>query len=171
MFNKILRLFRRVRWSDGRVVKFRFDRVAWILMIPTHILHMLGIILVLGLFGSFPYWWLLVIFPAGLLLGAAANARLRFAVDQVERLGVTEASKHSSDSASFEWFARVSGWRAQAIEWCAYRCDRSEQKFLGKADSAAAMGNHRSAAKYRERAVREHRYADFIRRQAERQLS
>ena len=70
--------------------------------------------------------------------------------------------------ASF-WFDRVAlGLLALSVVWCAVRCEMAEQKALARADAATAEGRDRSAARYRARARRERRYADFIRRQADR---
>ena len=156
-------LFRRVRWSDGTVASFLFDHVAWGLLMLSAALEILGMAVAWGLFDA-PVLGLATMLPAGLALVVAANLRLRLAVDRAEREGV--GGRDASVPVSLRWLANFSGWQARFAEWGARRCDLSEQKFLARADSAAAKGDHRSAAKYRDRAARERRYADFTRRRA-----
>lgn len=161
MSQKIVRLIHRARWSDGTVVKFHFDRLAWCLMALAHALHILGILLALLVFDSLVQWWLLVVVSVGLAVGGLANTRLHIAANRAEELGVTKES--APNEVSFEWYARLSGLRARALEYCARRCEISERDLLEKADAAAVSGDHRSAENYRRRAERERRWAEFAR--------
>ena len=158
-------LFRRVRWSDGAVASFWFDRLALGLLALSVVLEILGMAVAWGLYDS-PVLGLVTMLPLGLALLVAAKVRLRLAVDQAERKGINE--RDASVPAIFERFVNISGWQDRLTEWGAWRCEMAEQKFLARADAATAKGDDRSAARYRARAGRERRYADFIRRQADR---
>lgn len=154
-------LFRRVRWSDGAVASFWFDRVALGLLAFSAVLEILGMATAWGLYDS-PVLGLVTMLPAGLALFVAAKIRLRLAVDRAERDGISD--RDTSVPAIFERFVNISRWHDRFIEWCAVRCEMAEQKFLARADAANAEGDDRSAVRYRARAGRERRYADFIRR-------
>lgn len=158
-------LFRRVRWSDGAVASFWFDRVALGLLALSVVLEIVGMAVAWGLYDT-PVLGLVTILPVGLALFVAAKVRLRLAVDQAERDGISD--RDAPVPAIFERFVNISGWQDRFYEWCAVRCEMAEQKFLARADAATAHGDDRSAARYRARARRERRYADFSRRQADR---
>lgn len=159
------RLFRRVRWSDGAIASFWFDRVALGLLALSVVLEILGMAAAWGLYDS-PVLGLVTMLPVGLALFVGAKVRLRLAVDRAERDGISD--RDASVPAIFEPFVNISGWQDRFNEWCAVRCEMAEQKALARADAATAEGRDRSAARYRARAGRERRYADFIRRQADR---
>ena len=154
-------LFRRVRWSDGTVASFCFDRLALGLLALSVVLEILGAAVGWGLFDSL-LLGLVTMLPVGLALFVAAKMRLRLAIDRAEREGVS--GRDASIPAGLERFANISGWQDRLTEWGVRRCHMAEQKFLARADAATAEGDQRSAAKYRVRAGRERRYADWIRR-------
>ena len=154
-------LFRRVRWSDGAVARFHFDRLAWGLLTLSAVLEILGLVVAWGLFDA-PVLGLVAMLPVGLALVVAAKVRLRLAIDRAEQEGISE--RDASVPAGLGWFAYISGWQGRLNEWGVRRCEMAEEKFLERADSAAAQGDGRLAAKYRDRAARERRYAEFIRR-------
>lgn len=158
-------LFRRVRWSDGVVASFWFDHVALGLLALSVVLEIVGLAVAWGLYDS-PVLGLVTILPVGLALFVAAKVRLRLAVDRAERDGISD--RDASVPAILERFVNVSGWQDRFNEWCAVRCEVAEQKALARADAATAEGKDRSAVRYRARARRERRYADFIRRVADR---
>lgn len=158
-------LFHRVRWSDGAVASFWFDRLALGLLALSVVLEIVGLVVAWGLYDS-PVLGLVAMLPVGFAVVVAAKVRLRLAVDQAERKGISD--RDASVPAILERFVNIFRWRDRFSEWGARRCEMAEQKFLARADSATAKGDDRSAARYRARAGRERRYADFIRRQADR---
>lgn len=153
---RVTHLIRRARWPDGRPVGFRVDRTAQLLVISNHALHILGIAIALQLFNSLSAWWLLLTIPSGLLMYAAANARLHFAVDRMTRRGIETNLAH------------VTTLRAKALEHSLRACELSEHKLRMKAESARASDGRRSPERYLERAERERKRATWIRTKIER---
>ncbi|MXW88515.1 MAG: hypothetical protein F4Z54_03020 [Acidimicrobiaceae bacterium] len=158
-------LFRRVRWSDGSVASFWFDRLALALLALSVVLEIVGMAIAWGLYDS-PGLGLVTILPGGLAVLVGAKIRLRLAIDRAERDGISD--RDVAVPAIFERFVNISRWHNRFNEWGALRCETAEEKFLARADAAAAEGDDRSAVRYRARARRERRYADFIRRQTDR---
>lgn len=154
---RVAHLMRRARWPDGRPVRFRVDRTAQLLAISSHALHILGIAIALQLFNSLPIWWLLLTVPAGLLMVAAANVRLHFAVDRMTRRGLAA----SSDTA------RETTLSARALGHSLRTCEQNEHKLRVKAESASASGGRRSPERYLERAERAGKRVAWIRKKIE----
>lgn len=157
-------LFRRVRWSEGAVASFWFDRLALGLLALSVVLEIVGTAVSWGLYDS-PVLGLVAMLPVGLAVFVAAKVRLRFAVGRAERAGISGSD--APVPAIFARFRHIFRWQDRLSEWGVRRCEMAGQKFLARADAATARGDDRSAARHRARAGRERRYADFIRRQAD----
>ena len=107
-------LSRQVRWSDGAVASFWFDRLALGLLALSVVLEILGMAVAWGLYDS-PVMGLVTMLPVGLALFVAAKVRLRLAVDRAERDGISD--RDASVPVIFERFVNISRWQDRLIEW------------------------------------------------------
>lgn len=161
---RVMDAFRRVRWSDGRLVSYRQDRVA----LGLHLWSQASGITVTVLWiisSSWAAWWVLI--PLGIANGIGfefvARNRLRRAVLRVEALG-------SAEQALVKVGPRH--WINQQInrfdDYAIRSCDRKAEECQARAETALASGNQRSAARYLRRAERERKYSKWCRHIAER---
>lgn len=161
---RVKEAFRRVRWSDGRPVSYRQDRVA----LGLHLWSLVSGITVTALWivsSSWEAWWVLIPLSIANSVGleVVARNRLRRAVLRVEAL----------DSAGQALVKMGPGhWINQQLsrfdDYGIRLCDRKAEEFQARAETALASGKQRSAAKYLRRAERERKYSKWARHLAER---
>jgi len=157
-------VLRRVRWSDGRTVSYRQDRIA----LGLHLWSQASGITVTILWiasSSWAAWWVLI--PLSIANGVGfelvARNRLRRAVLRAEALG-SEGQALAKVGPAHWINQRLSRFDDYVIR----SCDRKAEEFQARAEIAQANGNQRAAAKYLRRAERERKYSQFCRRIAER---
>ena len=156
--------FRRVRWSDGRPVSYRQDRVA----LGLHLWSLISGITVTILWissSSWAAWWVLI--PLSIANGVGfefvARIRLRRAVLRVEALG--SAGRALVKMGPGHWInQQINRFDDYGIRLC----DRKAEEFQARAEIALASGKQKSAAKYLRRAERERKYSKWARHFAER---
>jgi len=159
-------MFRRVRWSDGRLVSYRQDHVA----LGLHLWSLASGITVTVLWiasSSWAAWWVLIPVSAAinLALEQIARIRLRRAVVRVEALSGTEqalvAEQEPVEVGLEDWI----NFKLRRFDSYMIRgCDRAAEKLSARAETAEADGNQKSAAKYRRRAERQRKVGDRWRR-------
>ncbi len=154
---------RRVRWSDGRPVSYRQDRVA----LGLHLWSQASGITVTILWimsSSWAAWWVLI--PASIANGVGfefvARNRLRRAVLRVEALG--SAGEALVKVGHGHW---INQQLNRLDDWAIRSCDRKAEEFQARAETAKANGDQISAAKYLRRAERERKYSGWCRRISE----
>ncbi len=161
---RVTAAFRRVRWSDGRLVSYRQDRVALGLHLWS---QATGITVTILWIASWRWaaWWVLI--PASIANGAGfelvARNRLRRVVLRVETLG--SAGQELVRMGPGHW---INQQLSRFDDYGIRLCNRKAEEFQARAETAQASGNHRSAAKYLRRAERERKYSQFARHLAER---
>ena len=157
---------RRVRWSDGRPASYRQDQIA----LGLHLWSMASGITVTVLWiasSSWAAWWVLI--PLSIANGVGfelvARNRLRRAVLRIEALSDAEqdaiAEQEPVEVGLEDWF----NFKLRRFDDYMIRgCDRTAEKLLARAETAEAIGNQKSAARYRRRAERQRECGDRWRR-------
>ncbi len=172
---RVTEMFRRPRWSDGRVVSYRQDRVA----LGFHLLSLASAITVLILwmvFSGWAAWWVLIPVNAAIniALEQIAKIRSRRAVLRVEAIsGVEQApiTEQAPVEVGIEDWINFKNKRfiKRLDDYVIRYCDRNAAKFMTRAETAEVSGDHKSAAKYLRKAERERRQAQKYKRGIERQ--
>ena len=159
-------MFRRPRWSDGRIVSYRQDQLAFGLHLWS-LASGITVTIMWIFYSRWAAWWVLIPVSAAinLALEHLARTRLRRAAMRVEALNGAEqaaVAEHAPVEIGLEdWFnfklKRFDGYMIRG-------CDRTAQKLLVRAETAEANGNQKSAAKYRRRAERQRDWGERWRR-------
>ena len=157
---RVKEAFRRVRWSDGRLVSYRQDRVA----LGLHLWSQASGITVTVLWiisSSWAAWWVLIPMSIahGVGLELVARNRLRRVALRVEVLG-------SDRKAQVK--ARLMDPLSRLDDYVIRYCDRSAEKFMTRARAARTRGDQESEAKCLRRAERERRHGQWYERTVER---
>ncbi len=153
-------VFRRVRWSDGRPVSYRQDRVA----LGLHLWSLASgfTVTVLWIASSrWAAWWVLI--PLSIANGVGfeivARNRLRRAVLQVEALG-------SAGQAQVK--ARLTDPISRLDDYVVQRYNRKAEEFMTRAEMAKASGDQKSEAKCLRLAERHRFWGQWYERTVER---
>ena len=161
---RVTAAFRRVRWSDGRLVSYRQDRVA----LGLHLWSQASGITVTILWiasSRWAAWWVLI--PVSIANGVGfelvARNRLRRAVLRVEALG--SAGQELVRMGPGHW---INQQLSRFDDYAIRSCDRKAEEFQARAETAQANGNQQSAARYLRRAERERKYSRWYKHLAER---
>ncbi len=161
---RVTAAFRRVRWSDGRLVSYRQDRVA----LGLHLWSQASGITVTILWiasSSWAAWWVLI--PASIANGVGcelvARNRLRRGMLRVEALG--SAGKALVKVGPGHW---INHQLSRFDDYAIRSCDRKAEEFQARAETAQANGNQKSSVRYSRRAERERKYSRWYKHLAER---
>ena len=156
--------FRRPRWSDGRIVSCRQDRVA----LGLHLWSMASGITVTILWiasSRWAAWWVLI--PLSIANGVGfelvARNRLRRAVLQVEALGSEGQALVKVGPA--HW---INQQLDRFYDYGIRLCDQKAEEFQARAETAKANGRQWTAARYLRRAERERKYSKWSKHMTER---
>lgn len=159
-----MKMLRRVRWSDGRLVSYRQGQVALCLH-----LWSLGSGLTVTILwiasSSWAAWWVLI--PLSIANGVGfelvARTRLRRAVLRVEALG--SAGQALVIAGPAHW---INQQLNRFYDYGIRLCDRKAEEFQARAETAKANGKQWTAARYLRRAARERKYSKWSRHITER---
>ena len=161
---RVTERLRRVRWSDGRLISYRQDRVA----LGLHLWSLTSGITVTVLWiasSRWAAWWVLI--PLSIANGVgfefAARNRLRRAVLRIEALGSERRALVKVGPG--HWINRQ---LRRFDDYGIRLCDRKAEEFQARAETAKANGKQWTAARYLRRAERERKYSQWCRRLAER---
>lgn len=157
-------IFRRPRWSDGRIVSYLQDRIALGLHLWSQASGLTVTVLWIAS-SSWAAWWVLI--PLSIANGVGfefvARNRLRRAVLRAEALG-SEGQALAKVGPAHWINQRLSRFDDYVIR----SCDQKAEEFQARAEMAQANGNQRAAARYLRRTERERKYSQFCGRIAER---
>ena len=163
---RVMDAFRRVRWSDGRLVSYRQDQIA----LGLHLWSLVSGITVTVLWinsSSWAAWWVLI--PLSIANGVGfefvARIRLRRAVLRVEALG--SGGQQLVSMGPGHW---INQQLSRFDDYAVWKCDQKAEEFQARAETAEASGNQRAAARYLRRAERERKYSRFCKYMAEHRL-
>lgn len=160
---QVKKILRGVRWSDGRPVSYRQDRVA----LGLHLWSQASGITVTILWiasSRWAAWWVLI--PLSIANGVGfelvARNRLRRAVQRVEALG--SAGQALVKVGPAHW---INQQLSRFDDYAIGLCDRKAEEFQARAEAAKANDKQWTAARYLRRAERERKYSKWCRYFAE----
>lgn len=157
---RVRKILRGVRWSDGRPVSYRQDRVALGLHLWSQASGLTVTVLWIAS-SSWAAWWVLI--PLSIANGVGfelvARNRLRRAVLRAEALG-SEGQALVKVGPAHWTNLQLSRFYDYGIRLC----DRKAEEYQARAETAKANGKQWTAARYSRRAARERKYSEWSRR-------